>query len=46
MAQQQTTALGEMTARDVLMVVDVQKDFCEGGTLGVPEADKIVPIIN
>jgi len=27
-------------------VVDVQNDFCPGGALGVPEGDKIVPVIN
>jgi nicotinamidase/pyrazinamidase len=31
---------------DVLLVVDMQKDFCAGGALAVPNADAIVPIIN
>jgi nicotinamidase/pyrazinamidase len=30
----------------VLIVVDVQNDFCPGGALAVPEGDKVVPIIN
>ena len=30
----------------VLLIVDVQKDFCEGGSLAVPDADTIVPVIN
>lgn len=29
-----------------LLIVDVQKDFCPGGTLAVPEGDKVVPVIN
>jgi nicotinamidase/pyrazinamidase len=31
---------------DVLLVVDVQKDFCPGGRLAVPHGDEIVPIVN
>lgn len=37
------TATGE---RDVLIVVDVQRDFCPGGTLAVPGGDAIVPVVN
>jgi nicotinamidase/pyrazinamidase len=33
-------------AYDVLMVVDVQRDFCEGGSLAVKGGDEVVPIIN
>jgi nicotinamidase/pyrazinamidase len=29
-----------------LLVVDVQNDFCPGGTLAVPGGDKVVPVIN
>jgi nicotinamidase/pyrazinamidase len=29
-----------------LLIVDVQNDFCPGGSLAVPEGDKVVPIIN
>ena len=29
-----------------LIVVDVQNDFCEGGTLPVPDGDKVVPVLN
>jgi nicotinamidase/pyrazinamidase len=32
--------------RDVLIVVDVQNDFCPGGALAVPRGDEIVPVIN
>ncbi|MBI5636914.1 MAG: bifunctional nicotinamidase/pyrazinamidase [Nitrospinae bacterium] len=31
---------------DVLVVVDVQNDFCPGGALAVPEGDAVVPVIN
>ena len=30
----------------VLLVVDVQNDFCPGGALPVPEGDLVVPVIN
>ncbi len=29
-----------------LLLVDLQNDFMPGGPLGVPEADKIIPLIN
>jgi nicotinamidase/pyrazinamidase len=29
-----------------LMIVDLQRDFCPGGSLGIATADKVVPIIN
>lgn len=29
-----------------LLVVDVQNDFCPGGSLAVPNGDEVVPIIN
>lgn len=32
--------------RDVLVVVDVQNDFCPGGALAVPDGDAVVPVIN
>ncbi len=31
---------------DVLLVVDVQNDFCPGGALAVPHGDEIVPVVN
>ena len=34
------------TDTDVLLVVDVQKDFCPGGRLAVPRGDEVVPIVN
>lgn len=33
-------------ADDVLLVVDVQNDFCPDGALGVPGGDEVAPIIN
>ena len=31
---------------DALIMVDVQRDFCPGGALPVPEGDQVVPVIN
>jgi nicotinamidase/pyrazinamidase len=31
---------------EVLLVVDVQNDFCSGGNLAVPGGDEVVPLIN
>lgn len=31
---------------DVLVVIDVQNDFCPGGRLAVPGGDQIVPVVN
>jgi len=31
---------------EVLIVVDVQRDFCPGGALAVPQGDAIVPAVN
>jgi nicotinamidase/pyrazinamidase len=32
--------------REILIVVDVQNDFCPGGALAVPDGDAVVPAIN
>jgi nicotinamidase/pyrazinamidase len=29
-----------------LLVIDVQNDFCPGGSLAVPEGDRVVPVVN
>ena len=29
-----------------LIIIDVQNDFIPGGSLAVPEGDKIIPLIN
>src|SRR5215472_9378406 len=31
---------------EVLLIVDVQNDFCPGGALAVPQGDQIVPVVN
>ena len=36
----------QVTDRDLLLVVDVQNDFCPGGTLAVPGGNEIVPLVN
>jgi nicotinamidase/pyrazinamidase len=36
----------QVTDRDLLLVVDVQNDFCPGGALAVPGGDEIVPVVN
>ena len=30
----------------VLVIVDIQRDFCAGGALAVPDADAVVPVVN
>jgi nicotinamidase-related amidase len=30
----------------VLVVIDIQNDFCSGGALAVPDADTILPVVN
>jgi nicotinamidase/pyrazinamidase len=32
--------------REVLIIVDVQNDFCPGGALAVPDGDAIIPVVN
>jgi len=32
--------------KSALMVVDVQRDFCPGGALPVPDGDKVIPVLN
>ncbi len=33
-------------AHDALIVVDMQRDFCPGGSLAVPGGNEIVPVVN
>ena len=35
-----------ITSHDVLLVTDVQNDFCPGGALAVPEGDQVIPVIH
>jgi nicotinamidase/pyrazinamidase len=34
------------TDQEVLLVIDVQNDFCPGGALAVPQGDAIIPAVN
>ena len=36
----------QMTAQDVLVVVDVQNDFCPGGALAVADGDAVIEAIH
>lgn len=35
-----------MDTHSALLIVDLQNDFCPGGSLAVPEGDTIVPVVN
>lgn len=35
-----------MSEKKALLIVDLQNDFCEGGSLAVPEAASVIPIAN
>ncbi len=35
-----------ITSNDVLIVVDVQNDFCPGGALAVKDGDAVIPVIH
>jgi nicotinamidase/pyrazinamidase len=37
---------GRRGENEVLLVVDVQNDFCPGGALAVPDGDAVVPLVN
>jgi len=41
-------SLSEITidSTDLLLVIDVQNDFCSSGALAVPDGDQVVPMIN
>jgi nicotinamidase/pyrazinamidase len=45
-AQMSGAAMQNATDNEVLLVVDVQNDFCPGGALAVPDGDAVVPVIN
>ena len=32
--------------KDALVVVDIQNDFCAGGSLAVPDAEAVIPVMN
>lgn len=35
-----------ITGKDILIVIDVQNDFCPGGALPVAHGQEVVPVIN
>jgi nicotinamidase/pyrazinamidase len=35
-----------ITGTDVLLIVDIQNDFCPGGALPVPDGHLVIPVIN
>jgi nicotinamidase/pyrazinamidase len=37
---------GGQAMKQALVVVDIQRDFCPGGALAVPDGDKIIPAVN
>ena len=43
---QHASATVRIGAGDVLIVVDVQNDFCPGGALAVPRGDEVIPVVN
>lgn len=36
----------DISNTDCLLIIDVQNDFCSGGSLAVPDAQEILPLIN
>src|SRR5690554_7954855 len=36
----------EFHYQDALLIVDVQNDFCQGGSLAIAGADAIIPVLN
>ena len=38
--------LPALSSSDALLIVDVQRDFCPGGALAVPDGDAVVPVLN
>lgn len=36
----------QLRSGDALLIVDVQIDFCPGGSLAVPQGDAVVPVVN
>ncbi|MBI3951093.1 MAG: nicotinamidase [Acidobacteria bacterium] len=35
-----------MKGKSTLLIIDVQNDFCKGGSLEVPGGDEVVPVLN
>ena len=48
-AAEQAAVWASMSGPDstrALIIVDVQNDFCEGGSLAVPDGDAVIPVLN
>jgi len=41
-----TEKVPQFESGDLLLVIDVQKDFCPGGALPIARGDEVVPVIN
>lgn len=41
-----TLKIPQFKAGDLLLVIDMQKDFCPGGALPIDGGDKVVPVVN
>ncbi len=39
-------SLSRPSSSDLLLIVDIQYDFCAGGSLAIPGGDEVVPLIN
>lgn len=46
MATHETPGHDGIPADAALLVIDVQKDFCPGGALEVPQGDRVIPVLN
>lgn len=42
----ESTQLLQLSGNDALIIVDVQKDFLEEGSLPVPDSNRIIPVLN
>lgn len=40
------TRLLQLSDKDALIIVDVQKDFMEQGSLPIPDSNRIIPVLN
>lgn len=40
------TIINQIEKGDGLLLVDVQKDFCDGGRLAIDDGDQVVPVLN
>ena len=38
--------MSELGPGDALLLVEVQRDFCPGGALPIPDGDRVVPVLN